>query len=199
MSAMHGIGIEIVVDVEAVDVVAAHDVFCHLIYILAVLGLCWVEDKLSVVGEHARRALYGHMVRSQLHRALGLGAVGVDPCVELHAASVALVYHPFEGVPIGRRRLALLAREVAAPRLYVALVEGVTLGSHLKDDGVDPVFLQLVELMCERLLHGLCGHALKLPVHTLYPRSAKLAFVTVASFRHGPLRRHDKEKQQEKK
>ena len=174
--ASHRIGIEIVVHVDAVDVVAADDVACHLADVVAVLGNAGVENLQAVVLEAALRMLHHHMIDGERRGALGLCPIGINPGVKLHAACVALVNHPLQRVPVGLRRLALLPREDAAPRLQRAGVEGVALGPHLEDDGIHAILLQLVELEGQRLLHGLRRQALELSVHTLNPCSPELSF-----------------------
>ena len=121
---------------------------------------------------------HGDVVDGQLARVLRLRPIGVDPSVELHAAAVTLVDHPLQRVPIGRGRRALATGQEAAPRLVAARVEGVALGAHLEDNGIDAVFLQLVELIGQRALHLLRAEAKKLAVDALDPGAAKLALRT---------------------
>ena len=106
---------------------------------------------------------------------LRLGPIGVDPRVQLHAPAMTLRHHPLQGVPVGIRCHALLAREVVAPRLEVTLIEGVTFGPYLEDDGVASVLLQLIQLVAQRALHLLRGHALELSVDTLNPCATELS------------------------
>ena len=67
--------------------------------------------------------------------------------MQLHTTTVTLVYHPLQRIPIRRRSLPLLASEESAPRFKVALVQRIALGAHLKEDGIDTILLQLVELI----------------------------------------------------
>ena len=176
--ARHGIGIEVVVDMEAIDVIAADDIADDAEDVVAVLALAGVEDLESVIVEDALGMGHGDVVDGQLARVLRLRTIGIDPGVELHAAAVTLVDHPLQRVPIGRGRRALATGQEAAPRLVAARVEGVALGAHLEDNGVDAVFLQLVELIGQRALHLLGAEAKKLAVDALDPSAAKLALRT---------------------
>ena len=67
--------------------------------------------------------------------------------MQLHTTTVTLVYHPLQRIPVRRRSLTLLASEESAPRFEVALVQRVALGTYLKEDGIDSILLQLVELI----------------------------------------------------
>ena len=87
------------------------------------------------------------MVGVEHSRGLGLCTVWVEPSMQLHATLMTLVYHPLQGVPVGRGSLALLSGEKSAPRLKVALVQSVTLGTHLKEYSVDTILLQFVKLI----------------------------------------------------
>lgn len=149
--ARHGIGIEIVVDVQSVDIIAPDDIVDNLTYIFAVHGQRRIEDILSVVAEDALGVYDGNMVRCQRRCRLCLCAVGVYPRVQFHSSLVALGNHPCQRVP--PRVLSLAPGEKLAPRLVAAAVEGVALSPHLKDDGVGTVLLQFVELIRQRALH----------------------------------------------
>ena len=121
--------------------------------------------------------LHSYMLGVEGARELGFCTIRVQPCVKLHATLVTLLNHPLQRVPIRLRRLALHTGEETAPRLNIALIESVALGTHLEEDGVHTILLQLVELIGKRLLHLLCGHSDELSVHTLNPRSAKLTLL----------------------
>ena len=177
LNASHGIGIEVVIDVQSIDVIACHDVADDIADIVAAGLQGRVQQRQTVVLERPFGMLHNDMVASIAVCRLRLGTIGVNPCVQLHAALVALVDHPSQRVPIGIGFGALFAGQVVAPWLDVALIEGVALGPHLEDDGVAAVFLQLVQLVRQRLFHRLGTHALKLSVHALNPGAAELAFV----------------------
>ena len=92
--ALHRIGIEIVVHVDAVDIVAGDDVLGHLTDIFTVLWHAGIEDKHIVVGKARHRLSDSNMVRCQLLGSLRLGAIGIDPGVKLHPTLMALSNHP---------------------------------------------------------------------------------------------------------
>ena len=119
------------------------------------------------------------MAKVQCSCRLGLGTIGIDPCVQFHTTTVTLVNHPLQRVPHRRRSLSLLAGEESAPRFDVALVQRVALGAHLEENGIDTILLQLVELIAERLLHLLRRHTDELTIYTLNPSSAKLSFAWI--------------------
>lgn len=104
--------------------------------------------------------------------------------MQLHATLVTLLNHPLQRIPVRRRSLSLLSCKEAAPRFDVAFIQRITLCSYLKEDGVDAVLLQLVELIGKCLLHLLCGHSDELSVYALYPSPAKLSLL-----RHITVRR----------
>ena len=161
---------------DAVDVVAGDDVACHLADVVAILWDAGIEYEQVVVGEAAHRLAYGDMVCCQLLGGLGLGPVGIDPGMQLHAALVTLCDHPLQGIPVGHGSLPLLSCQETAPRLQTALVEGIALGPYLEDDDVDAVFLQFIELVAQCLLHLLGAKPLELAVDTLNPSTTELTF-----------------------
>ena len=171
---LNGIGIEVVVDVDAVDVVALHDVGHHLTDVLAILRHSGVEEPQPIVLEEAVGMLQ-EVGTGERGRTLRLGTERIDPGVQFHASLVALLHHPGQRVPIGFGHLALHTRQKAAPGFHVTLVEGIALGTHLEEDGVDARTLQFVKLVDEGYLHAVAPDAVPLIVDTLNPRSAKLA------------------------
>ena len=179
------IRIEIIVDMETVDIIAADDIVDHPADIVAVLRLPRIEDILSVVSEDAARFSCCNMVGGQLMGGLGLCPIRIDPRMEFHAPFVALVYHPLERIPVRRRCQPLLSGEETAPRLQFAGVERIALRSYLEDDGVDAVLLQFVELIRQRALHFLGRHTEELSVHALYPCSSELSLLLRAVGRYG--------------
>ena len=147
--ASHRIWVEIIIYMETVDVVAAHDIGCHTAGIVGCLLETWVQEHKVVIAEAEIRMLLHHAHRRYLTHRGGtmLGTVRINPGMNLHATAVTLLYHPLQGVPVWRRCLALHTRKILAPRFEVALVEGIALGSHLEDDGIHAILLQFVELV----------------------------------------------------
>ena len=172
--ACHGIGVEIVVDMEPVDVVAADDVGHYLTDVTVVLGQARVEENQSVVLKEAVGILHIGVHHGQLGGALRLGPERVDPGVQLHAPAVTLLNHPLQGVPIGVGSLALLPCQETAPRLVGRVVESVGLATYLEDDRIDAALLHHIELARQIGLHGIAGHALELPVDKLDPSTTEL-------------------------
>ena len=180
---------------EAVDVISAHDVLHDVADILAVLRQTRIQQQLSVVVEGTLWVLHAHVVHGKCCGGLGLCTIGINPSMDFHSALVALIHHPLQRIPVGRRGLSLLTGEETAPRFKAALVEGVALRSYLEDDGVDTVALQLIELRRERLLHLLGSHAQELSVNTLYPSSSEFPFVRFLST-HSQRATHQQQRQQ---
>ena len=61
----------------------------------------------------------------------------IEPRMELHAARMTLIYHELKRIEPALRRLALLPAQIQAPRLKLALVEGVGTSPDLEEHGVD--------------------------------------------------------------
>ena len=116
------------------------------------------------------------MILCQFCSALGLGTERIDPGMKLHTTGMALLDHPLQRVPIRIWRCSLTTGEITAPRLETALIKGIGFWTHLKQNGIDTTFLQLIELIGQLRLHTGCTHTLELVIHTLNPRTAKFAF-----------------------
>ena len=174
---LHGIGIEIVVHMDTVDIITGDDILGHLADIIAVLGQSGIQDKHIVIGETTHRLPHGDMIGSQLLGGLRLSTIGIDPRVQLHPALVTLGDHPLQRIPVRLRGLTLLTGQETAPGFEFALIEGIALRTHLEDDHIRTVLLQLVELIGQRLLHLLGAHPLKLSVDTLNPRTTHLSLL----------------------
>ena len=69
----------------------------------------------------------------------------------------------------------MLSCQISAPGFNLAGVEGIALNANLKEDGIDAVLLQVVELTGEHGLHAVATDALELSVDGLNPGSAKLS------------------------
>ena len=124
------------------------------------------------------------MVRGQRRSTLCLGAVGVNPCMQLHAASMTLLNHPLQRVPIRIGRQSLLSCQVTAPRLYQTWIESITFHTHLKEDGIDAVALKIVELTGKHSLHPVTTNVLKLSVNSLNPGTAELSLGVLSHCRN---------------
>ena len=105
----HGIGIEIIVDVQSIDIITTHDVVRNLTDILAVLRNTWVEEPQTIILEETIGML--HIVRTRERWcSLRLGTEGINPSMQLHTTFVALLHHPSQGVPCWVGYTSLLAR-----------------------------------------------------------------------------------------
>ena len=169
------IGVEVVVDVEPVDVIARHDVGGHAADEVAVLWHSGVEYQQSVVGETTFGVQDILVCGGQGLRAFRFGTIGVDPRMQLHAAAVALPDHPLQRIPIRLRGRALSAGEVSAPWFKLAGIESITLDTALEEDDIDAGTVQRIEFASELALHGIATYALPLAINGLNPRSAELA------------------------
>ena len=177
---LHWIGIEVIVHMDTIHIIAAHDITGYLADIVTILRNTRVQDKELVVGKAVHRLTHSDMHRRELTRALGLCPIGIDPCMKFHPALVTLINHPLQGIPVGFGCYALGACQETAPRLNLTLVKGITLRTDLEDNHIDAVLLQLIELIGQRLLHLHCTHTLKLSVDALYPGTTHLTFLCLS-------------------
>ena len=72
--------------------------------------------------------------------------------------------------------LSLPTGEEATPRLIRTFVKRIGFGTHLKHNRIDAHRLKQIELICQVGLHLFARQAHKLPIDTLYPSAAHLAF-----------------------
>ena len=173
----HRIGIEIVIDMQTIHIIAVYDVFHHLTDIIATLFQSRIQQRQSVVLERPLRMLYYHMVYGIDMSSLRLGTIGINPSMQLHTTLMTLLYHPLQGVPVRIRTTALFTSQIVAPRFDATLIEGIALRTYLEDDDITTILLQLVQLVSQRLLHTFGTHALKLSVHALYPCPTELSLL----------------------
>lgn len=128
---------------EAVDVITAHEVSRHLAGIVRCLLYAWVQND-EVAIDEAKFGMPDRHMTGREGRSLGgsvLGTIGIDPSVQFHAPLVALRHHPCQRVPVGRGCLALCTCQELTPWFELALIEGIALGAHLKDNGIDTILL----------------------------------------------------------
>ena len=191
------IGIEIVVDVETIHVVTAHDVGSHIADVTLIFHDARIEEQQSIIAQEAFGILKIGVCGGKFFRTLGFGTERIDPRVQLHATVMTLVDHPREWIPT--RILTLTSGEKFAPRFVVALIEGIGFCTHLKHHGIDATGLQNIELAGEIGLHLLATHALELSIDTLNPSTAHLAFRSfkwVLSMHH---KLHNEEEEEEER
>lgn len=152
-------GVEIVVEVYAVHVVASQQVGNYCADPLPGLRHGGVVDPHhAVVFHETLRYPAVELAKLVAQSLLLIHAVGVYPRVKRHAAAMRLVDDPSQHV-VGRC-LAAIPRHVLAPRLIGRVVEGIGLGAHLEKHRVDVELLQRVEhLLVPCLLRSLCEAA----------------------------------------
>lgn len=140
------VGVEVVVDVHAVDVVAAQHVGDDGQRVRGGAGLGRVEPELVAVAPHQRRLRHRHVRRhvGRLRRGMAR-AVGVEPGVQLEPAPVRLGDPERQRVPRRLRRQALRPAEELGPRLQCRRVDRVAARPHLQHDGVEPDAVRMVE------------------------------------------------------
>ena len=171
-----GIGIEIVVYVNGVYLISAHDVAHHVADEVAVFLIRGVEKYFAVIFEEAVRLLFRDMVGGKRGRRHG-DAVGVNPRVELHAAFVGFLDGELHGVPHRRGSFAAEPGEVLRPVFEVALVKGVGHGTHLENHGIAAGFFEGIELFYNELLGLVGGHpGVVHRADDMKPGTAELAF-----------------------
>ena len=170
------IGVEIVIDVKAVHVIAAHDVGGDGADVGSVFVHTGVKEIEPVILKETL-GVFGILVRHcQLLCAFCLGSKGIDPCVEFHTSLVTLLNHPLQGIPVGIRGRALSPGEEATPRFFFRGIERIAFDSDLKDDGVDATALEFVKLIPQILLHDITAHTEELSVDGLNPSASELTF-----------------------
>ena len=174
-------GVEVVVQVDAVDVVIAGQLLRAPDDVRPHLRQAGVEVELPLVLHHPVRVELGRVVGGEgiKLRLAALGdAEGVEPGVELQPQGVGPL-HPVlqrvEAVPGGS---ALGAGEIAAPGVVVRGVQGVGGGPHLEDHRVHAQLHALLEdgvgvpLQHRRVGGGLAG--VVQPVHRGHPHRPEL-------------------------
>ena len=96
---VHGIGIEVIVHVNAIHVVVCEDVLDNHAGVGAVFLDGGIEDVESVVFEHTFGMTNGGMILCQCCCAFCLGSVGIYPCMAFHLTFMTFCHHPCQGVP----------------------------------------------------------------------------------------------------
>ena len=135
--ASHRIGIEVVVHMDGIHVVALHDVNHHRANPRTALGQSGIEVEPFVKDDEILGMLPVKVIARKVEVLRHIHAVRIDPGVELHAALVAKADQVFHRVPFRLWCLALLARQKTAPGLIAAAIERITFWTHLEDDGIE--------------------------------------------------------------
>ena len=190
------IGVEIIVDVQAVYIIATHDVGCNFANVALIFHHTRIKNQQSIIAKEAFRIFEIRVRSSQFVRTFCLRTKGINPCVQLHATIVTLINHPSQRIPTWVA--TLLSGEEFAPRFKRTLIKCIGFGAHLKHHRIDATSLQHIELMSEIGLHLLSAHALKLTIDTLNPGTAHLAFRTfkgILRTRHEVHHKEEEEKE----
>lgn len=178
VGSFHRIGVEVVVHVKGVDVVACQQVAHHLIDKIATLGQGRVEVDFAVGIFHKPFGVF--IVDVPCGRsvfAAGGHAIGVDPCVQLHASLVALLNHELQRVPQWSGGFSCFSRYPSAPWFELTGIGSVGLGAYLPNDGIHACTFELVELLDEVVACFLDSHrGILVLANDVKPCSAKLMF-----------------------
>ena len=155
---LDGIGIEVVVHVDGIHIITCDDVAHHAVDEVAALGQTGVKVNLAVgIVEEPLGMLIVDVAGC---RAVVLAAghtIGVDPSVQLHAATVALVDHELQRIPQRTGCPAGLASDPTRPGLQFTDISGIGLRPDLPYHSIAASLLQLVELVDEIGLVLCCG------------------------------------------
>ena len=177
LAAGNRIGIEIVVHVDGIDIVASHNIVDHPADKLAALGQSRVEIELFTILDEPLGMLVIDVRRCQRLGSDRPHPVGIEPGVQLHIAGMALVNQILQRVPHRVGSHPLLPREIFAPRLQLRGIEGVGRRAHLKNHRIDTDVLETVQHLIEIALHGIPVHiAVTALPHRMNPRSTELPF-----------------------
>ena len=136
---------------DGIDIVALYDVADDGADIADALRIAWIHVELLAVADEELGRVLSSVVRRQISLGVACTTIGIDPSVELHTAGVALVDDEAQRIPRGVRRFALLTGEVLTPGLVGALVESITLGTHLEDDRVAAQTVEECDTIAEEL------------------------------------------------
>ena len=87
---------------------------------------------------------------------------------------MTLLNHPLQRIPVGIGGQSLLTGQITTPRLQLTGIKSIALSPYLKEDSINAIFLQLIQLVSQGLLHTIPAYALELSIYTLNPSSTEL-------------------------
>ena len=156
-----GIGVEIVVEDDAVDVIFDHDILDYVAYALLYLLKGGVKDSfLAGLGDEP---LGVGVFVVEVAAVLAVGvyaaiAVGIDPCIDLDSALVALIKEEAEGIEGGSG--AAFGGNVLGPGLVGGFVGRVAVRAYVIVDNVDVGGLEIVQFGTQEasVSLGIVGH-----------------------------------------
>ena len=173
----HRVGIEIIIHVDRVDVVAAHDITHHQADELPAIRNARIKEDLLVVFHEPFGVLIIYMCRREPRVARRAGPVRIQPSVKLHSPLVTFVDQEGDQVKITLRRPSLLTRIKAAPRLDLGRIKRVRLRPHLEYDRVHPAISQEIKLAPKVFFQLGDRHGRVLALERgLYPGATELPF-----------------------
>ena len=155
------IRIEIVVEMDAVHVIARYDVAHDLQDVLARSGLPRVEIDLAGVFLEDVGVPAGYMAADQGLSGVERHAVGIEPRVQFHPAGMALLDHEAERIPERLRSLALRTGQITRPGLYVRYIESVGLRTYLEENGIATAHLKGIQRPCQPRTDLILTHLLE--------------------------------------
>lgn len=125
LHARRRVRIEIIVEMDAIDVVTADDVEDDLDGVVACVRFPGIEPRVAAVLADELGLLAGDMVGR--HGGVGLqpGAEGIEPGVEFQSMRMGLAHREGQRIPEGLRSLALVSAQEFRPGFVGGIVEGV--------------------------------------------------------------------------
>src|SRR4051812_39779000 len=148
------IGIEEIVEVHAVDIVALDDVDDRRHHGFACLRDAGIDPLLPAIPAHPIPMLPSDVIARGANAAIERGAEGIEPRVHLDAAGVRLANRDGKRIVAGID--ALMSRELGRPRRERRRIERIAAQPDVKDDGVEADRARMVE-QCNELALLLFG------------------------------------------
>src|SRR6185503_6779497 len=134
---VYRIRIEVVVDVDAVDVVSLGDVHDGPHRTASDVGVARIHPQKSIVAPDRRGILLRDVRRRERGVSRVRGAIRIEPRVQLEPALVRLLDREREWIPRRLRRAALPPGEKLRPRFVRRCVERISTRTNLKYHGVE--------------------------------------------------------------
>ncbi len=136
---LFGIGIKIIVDVNAIDIVTAQHVEHDVERVPLHAGIGRILPEVLAVAPHPFGTRHADMIgRGGGFRARDPRAKRIEPGVQLQSAPVGLRHGEGQRIVEGRGSRAHRAGEILGPRFEVRRVQGVARRAHLQNDRVEP-------------------------------------------------------------
>ena len=185
------VGIEIVVHVEPIYIIALQNVLDDHTGVLTIDFQSGIEDEQVAILEQAFGMGGSHMIGSYFLGACRLCPIRIDPRMTFHSTTMAFIDHPCQRIPSVSRSLALLTCEIAAPRFKVGTIERIAFGTNLKENGIDASSMKHVELFGKHASQLLGRLPQILSVDTLDPCTTELALGSCLSAHKQDAQRQD--------